>query len=90
MWGYMKDVPNLKRNTGRPRLRRLDDIVNDLRNMGISQWRKKTEARQERTGIVREAKVKIKVPYNQKRRRRRNRSADEHESCSGCRQERSR
>jgi hypothetical protein len=34
--------------------------VNDLRNMGVKQWRKKAENRGEWAGIVREAKVKLK------------------------------
>jgi hypothetical protein len=34
--------------------------VNDLRNMGVRKWRKKTEDRWEWAGIVREAKVKLK------------------------------
>jgi hypothetical protein len=50
--------PEEKRNIGRPRLRWLDDDVNDLRNMGVRQLRKKTEDRREWAGIVRQAKVK--------------------------------
>jgi hypothetical protein len=34
--------------------------VNNLRNMGVKQWRKKAEDRREWTGIVREAKDKFK------------------------------
>jgi hypothetical protein len=34
-----------KRNTGRPRLRLLDDVANDLINTVIRQWGKKTEDR---------------------------------------------
>jgi hypothetical protein len=34
--------------------------VNDLRNMGVRQWRKKVENGRELAGIVREAKVKFK------------------------------
>jgi hypothetical protein len=52
--------PEGKRNIGRPRLRWLDDDMNDLRNMGIRQLRKKPEDRQEGKGIVRETKVKLK------------------------------
>jgi hypothetical protein len=33
--------------------------VNNLRNMGVRQWRKKAEDRQEWAGILREAKVKL-------------------------------
>jgi hypothetical protein len=52
--------PKGKRSIGRPRLRWLDDDVNDLRNMGVRQWRKKAEDGQEWAGVVREAKVKLK------------------------------
>jgi hypothetical protein len=52
--------PGGKRNIGRPRLRRLDVGVKDLRNTGVRQWRKKAEDRREWAGIVREAKVKLK------------------------------
>jgi hypothetical protein len=49
-----------RHETGRPRLRWLDDVANDLRNMGARQWRKKAEDRRESEGVVREAKVKLK------------------------------
>jgi hypothetical protein len=52
--------PEGKRSIGRPRLRWLDDVVNDFRNMGIRQWRKKAEDRREWAGIAREAKIKLK------------------------------
>jgi hypothetical protein len=52
--------PEGKRSTERPRVRWLDDVVNNLRNMGVRQWSKKAEDRREWTGIRREVKVKFK------------------------------
>jgi hypothetical protein len=39
--------PEGKRNIARPGLRWMDDDVNDLRNMGVRQWRKKAGDRRE-------------------------------------------
>jgi hypothetical protein len=61
----------VERSIGRPRLRWLDNGVNDLRNKGINQWRKKAEGRRELSGRVREAKMKLKGPYSQRTRKRR-------------------
>jgi hypothetical protein len=52
--------PEEKRGNGRPRLRWLDDDVNDIRNMTVRQLKEKAKDRQEWTGTVREAKFKLK------------------------------
>jgi hypothetical protein len=64
----LKGRPEGKRSIGRPRLRQLDD-VNDLRNMGVRQQRKKAEDRREWTGIVREAEVKLKRTVQPKKKK---------------------
>jgi hypothetical protein len=48
------------RPEGKQRLRLLDDVVNDLRHMGIRKWRKKAEDGREWAGLARETKVKFK------------------------------
>jgi hypothetical protein len=42
----LNDRPERKRSTERQRLRWLDDVGNDVRNMGVRQCRKKAENRQ--------------------------------------------
>jgi hypothetical protein len=44
----------------RPRLRRIDDVKEDLRNMGIKRWRTKMLDRVEWASIINEAKTKLK------------------------------
>jgi hypothetical protein len=50
------------RGRGRPRLRSIDDVEDDLRNMGIKRWRIKTLDRVEWTSVIKEAKAKLKGP----------------------------
>jgi hypothetical protein len=49
-----------RREVERPRLRWIDDVEDDLRNMGIKRWRIKALDRVELTSIVKEAKAKLK------------------------------
>jgi hypothetical protein len=51
-----------RRGRGRPRLRWIDDVEDDLRNIGIKRWRIKVLDRVELTSIIKEAKVKLKGP----------------------------
>jgi hypothetical protein len=49
-----------RRGRGRPRLRWINDVEDDLRNLGVKRWRTKTLERVEWASIIREAKVKLK------------------------------
>jgi len=51
-----------RRGTGRPRLRWIDDVEDDLRNLGVKRWKAKALDREEWASIIREAKVKLKEP----------------------------
>jgi hypothetical protein len=55
--------PEGRRKVGRPRLRWLDDVENDLRVMKIKRWRKKAQNR-EWASVIKEAKV-LKGPQSQ-------------------------
>jgi hypothetical protein len=52
--------PEGRRDIGRPKLRWLDDIEDDIKALGIRRWRIKAQDRNEWTAIKREAKVKLK------------------------------
>ena len=51
-----------RRGTGRPRLRWIDDVEDDLMKLGVKRWRVKALDREEWTSIIREANAKLKVP----------------------------
>jgi hypothetical protein len=48
--------PEGRRKVGRPRLRWLDDVENDLRVMKVKRWRKKAQNIEERASVIKEAK----------------------------------
>jgi hypothetical protein len=54
--------PEGRRDIGRPKLRCLDDVEDDIKALGIRRWRIKAQDRNEWTAIKREAKVKLKGP----------------------------
>ena len=49
-----------EKEKGRPRLRWMDDVELDLRNMAVKRWRGRALDRTEGTAVMREAKVKLK------------------------------
>ena len=51
-----------RRGRGRPRLRWIDDVEDDLRKLGVKRWRTKALDREEWASIIREAKTKLKGP----------------------------
>jgi hypothetical protein len=48
-----------RRKPGRPRLRWLDCVEDDLKTLGVRRWRKRTEDREEWAIILKEATVKL-------------------------------
>jgi hypothetical protein len=54
--------PEGRRGIGRPKLRWLDDVEDDIKALGTRGWRIKAQDRNEWTAIKREAKVKLKRP----------------------------
>ena len=51
-----------RRGKGRPRLRWINDVEDDLRKLGVKRWRTKALDREEWASIIREAKAKLKGP----------------------------
>jgi hypothetical protein len=49
------------RKKRRPRLRCIDDVESDLRNMGVKRWKSRALDRTEWAPIVREAKTKLRT-----------------------------
>jgi hypothetical protein len=49
--------PYATRPKGRPRARWEDDVRNDLRKMGVSNWKQRTQERKKRKGIIEQAKT---------------------------------
>jgi hypothetical protein len=51
-----------RRGRGRPRLRWINDVEDDLRKPGVKRWRMKALDRVEWASIIREAKAELKGP----------------------------
>jgi len=51
-----------RRGRGRPRLRWIDDVEDNLWKLGVKRWRAKALDREEWASIIREAKAKMKGP----------------------------
>jgi hypothetical protein len=51
--------PGGRRKPGRPRLRWLDFVEDDLKTLGVRRWRKRAEDREEWAIILKEAMVKL-------------------------------
>jgi hypothetical protein len=51
-----------RRGRGRPRLRWINVVEEDLRMLGVKRWRKKALYREEWAFVIKEAKVKLKGP----------------------------
>jgi hypothetical protein len=51
-----------KRGRGRPTLRWINDVEEDLRMLGVKRWRRKALEREEWAFVIKEVKVKLKGP----------------------------
>jgi hypothetical protein len=51
-----------RRGRGRPRLKWINDVEDDLRKLVLKRWRTKALDKVERASIIREAKAKLKGP----------------------------
>ena len=52
-----QNTPERSRSVGRPRLRCMDDVREDLRRMGVTNWRIRANRRDDWKMVVKEAKV---------------------------------
>jgi hypothetical protein len=52
-----ENKPEGSRRMGRPRLRWLEDVENDLREMKIKRWRQKAVGREEWVSVIKGAKA---------------------------------
>jgi hypothetical protein len=51
-----------RRGRGRPRLRWINDVEDDLRKLSVKRWRRKALEREEWASVIKEAKAKLKGP----------------------------
>jgi hypothetical protein len=51
-----------RRGRGRPRLRWINDVEDDLRKLGVERWRTKALEREEWASNIKEATAKLKEP----------------------------
>jgi hypothetical protein len=58
-----------RRGRGQPRLRWINDVVEDLRMLGVKRWRKKALDREESAFVIKEAKVKLKGPSSYRKKK---------------------
>jgi hypothetical protein len=55
----MRGKINTRRKRGRPKVRWLDDVHDDLREMGIEGWRRKAQDKDQWRRIAQEAKTHV-------------------------------
>jgi hypothetical protein len=54
--------PEGRHGVGRPRLRWLDNVEADIKDLGVKRWKIKAQDRKEWLAILREANAKLKGP----------------------------